>query len=562
MRQEIKKIIPQLNSKESNILFSLSLLMLSMAAFLFIGADGYVLFDDSRSYIQMQNGQGVMPLYPLFLFFNRLLWGNEHYLNFVVVEQAIVAAFCLLWFVLEIKKRFSLSFWEAYVVYLLALFPFTTDMPKAMTTQEIVTEGLAYALFYVFAVFLLDALWDKSLMRVLYSWLFVFVLALLRSQLQMLFGVCAVALLYIVFMKFRQKRRMALLGSMLIAFVICVCLMGIGVLGVVRINSSIQRMMYGESGLARLIQDNAITVEMESVPKQTETVENEATEDEITETDVEVSEGVTETTKAEEVPSSPPNTHPEVLAYLEQGYEDSGVAISQYDTLIFSKGMYEADYEDYLLFEDELLQEQFLLLYDIVDKLEYRYPYADSGLMGFRHISDAVGAIGVASLGSLDKYFADYYNTTIVYFVYQKTSQSARTIGLKLLTHHFGRFIWHTIRLSLPAFVASVFFQKERFYLLCSLITLFLYVTAIGLTIWSYVDQKADRRYGELMLGVLITDFVLVMALSLLFIGLQRYVVYAFGIFYIAYLLLLKQLWQIHGKRWFGKYIGSRPYGV
>ena len=558
MRQEIKKFIPQLNSKDSNILFALSLLMLSMAVFLFLGADGYLIANDSESYMQLQNRQGVMPLYPLFLFFNRLLWGNERYLDYVIVEQALIAAFCILWLVLKIKKRFSLKFWEAYVVYLLALLPFTVDMPLAMTTQEIVTEGLAYALFYVFAVFLLDALWDKSYRRLLYSWLFVFVLGLLRSQLQMLFGVCSVALLYIVFMKFRQKSRMALLGSMLITFVICVCLIGIGVLGVVRINSFSQRMMYGGTRLARLIQDNAINIEPESAPEQDETVESEEMTYEITE--AEVVDSMAETTEAE--PAPPPNTHPEVLAYLEQGYEDSGAAISQFDTLIFSKGMYEADYEDYLLFEDEQLQEQFLLLYDIVDKLEYRYPYADSGLMGFRHISDAVGAIGVASLGSLDKYFVEYYNTTISYFVYQKTSRAARTIGLKLLTHHFGRFVWHTIRLSLPAFVASVFFQKERFYLLCSLITLFLYVTAIGLTIWSYVDQKADRRYGELMLGVLITDFVLVMALSLLFIGLQRYVVYAFGLFYIAYFLLLRQLWQIHGKRWFGKYIGSRPYGV
>ena len=538
---------------KKNMLFSLSILMLSMAVLLFLGADGYVLFDDSKTYIEMQSGQGVMPLYPLFLFANRLMWGNERYLDFVIVEQAIVAAFCLLWFVLELRKRFSLKFWESYVVYLLALFPFTTDMPMAMTTQEIVTEGLAYALFYVFAVFLLSALWDKSLIHLLYSWLFVFILALLRSQLQMLFGVCAVALLYIVFIKFKQKRRMALLGSMLIALVICVCLMGIGVSGVVRMNSSIQIMMYGETGLASLIRDNAISVEMESVPDQTEIVEGEAMAYEITETEAEMPESVTETIKSDKVTSSPPNTHPEVVAYLEKGYEDSVVAISQYDTLIFSKGMYEADYEDYLLFEDEQLREQFLLLYDIVDNLEYRYPYADSGLMGFRHISDAVGAIGIPCLSSLDRYFADYYNTTIVYFIYQKTSQTARAIGIKLLIHHFGRFIWHTIRLSLPAFVASVFFQKERFYLLCCLITLFLYVTAIGLTIWSYADKRADHRYGELMLGVLITDIVLIMALSLFFIGLQRYVVYAFGIFYVAYFLLLRQLWLIHGKRWVGK---------
>ena len=40
--------------KAREIWFSVSLVVLSMAAFLLIGADGYVLFDDSGSYLNME----------------------------------------------------------------------------------------------------------------------------------------------------------------------------------------------------------------------------------------------------------------------------------------------------------------------------------------------------------------------------------------------------------------------------------------------------------------------------------------------------------------------------
>ena len=203
---------------------------------------------------------------------------------------------------------------------------------------------------------------------------------------------------------------------------------------------------------------------------------------------------------------------------------------------------------DYLLFEDEEVQKQFLYVFDIVDKLKYRYPYADSGLWGWQHISNSLGGMGKYCFDGLNQYFADYYNTTIVYFQYQCTAQAFRTIGMKLLLNHFGSFVVHTIRLMIPAFIFTVFFQKEQFYLLCHLITLFLYVSAIGLTVWCFANKKADSKCAEFMLMVLAHNFIIVTAISLVFIGLQRYLVYAFGIFYVAYCLLLKEVWKCYGK--------------
>ena len=47
------------------------------------------------------------------------------------------------------------------------------------------------------------------------------------------------------------------------------------------------------------------------------------------------------------------------------------------------------------------------------------------------------------------------------------------------------------------------------------------------------------------MCAVLGTNVVLAVVISLIFFGQQRYLVYNFGIFYIAYFLLLRQLWEL-----------------
>ena len=64
--------------------------------------------------------------------------------------------------------------------------------------------------------------------------------------------------------------------------------------------------------------------------------------------------------------------------------------------------------------------------------------------------------------------------------------------------------------------------------------------------IWAYKDKKADNAYGEFMCSVLGTNLVLVLVISLVFFGQQRYLVYNFGIFYISYFLLAMQLWRLY----------------
>lgn len=542
--------------KQLEYMFYASLIVISFLFLLFPTGLEYVIFDDSETYIkflQMRNVEGVMPIYPIFLFFNKLIFGKDFYLQAVMAEQTLIAILCVTCFISKMKRHFQLRYRECYLLLLLSLIPFTTDYPLSMVVQDIVTEGLSYALFYLFVVLLLDAVWERSFVKLLETVCFTFVLALLRSQLQILFAVCGAAAAYVIWVKFSTGNKWSYVGKAAAGFGLWAVVMMMGIVGTVRINYITQRILFGEGKVATFIDQNSSDMIQ---PIETAGILQEEKEEELERNPGEVykeSSAIHQATSGLErigdgveiqEPNTAPNTAPEVIEFLSNGYEESGVAVSQYSSIIFSKGMYEADYEDYLLFEDEEVQKQFLYVYELVDELGYRYPYADSGLWGWRHISDSVGDLGKHCFWGLNEYFADYYNTTIAYFQYRCTAQAFQTIGTKLLVRHFGRFVWHTVRLMIPAFIFTVFFQKEQFYLLCHLVTLFLYVTAAGLTIWCFIHKRANKRCAEFMLVVLANNFILVAVISLVFIGLQRYLVYGFGIFYVAYYLLLRELYR------------------
>ena len=124
-----------------------------------------------------------------------------------IVEQGILAAVCVILFVRTLKDEFHLHYWETYLFFFLSLMPFTTEMPQSMATQQILTEGLSYALFYLFVIVMLKAVWTKKYVWFAGSLAMTFVLAALRSQLQILFAVCSVIFLYIVCRRKQEGRK-------------------------------------------------------------------------------------------------------------------------------------------------------------------------------------------------------------------------------------------------------------------------------------------------------------------------------------------------------------------
>lgn len=506
--------LPQMNRKRSNLVLYLSLLVLALAVFLFVGSKEPVLFDDSLTYMRLRKFEGVMPLYQLLLLLNQYIFGLDSYLKAVIVEQAILAAVCVILFVKVVSDTFGLRYWESCLVFFLALLPFTVDMPQSMVTQQILTEGIAYALFYLFAVILLKAVWTKR-----YTWLagafgMAFILSMVRPQLQILFGVCGIIFLYIICMRKNSAGRLHLGVRILLGAVGCISICFTGIFITHKAAGGYQNILENSDRFYMFV------MKIQS-PEEYEWY---------------ITNGVTVAETKEK--NKKRNEEAELV--------DRAFSTSQYASLIFSRGMYEADPEDVELFEDEVVRGLYTALYQAADAEKDRYAYARTGLWMWQDIVGGIGKVGKTCLWTPSEYYAANYPEIIESDHFSDTRNTHLLhIGITLIRAHFGRFLYHTLMMLPQAFICTVFFQIKPIYLLCHLVTLFLYLSAFTLMIWGYADRKADHRCAESMAFVLGNNVVMVIIISLVFFGQQRYLVYNFGIFYAAYYLLLRELWNI-----------------
>ena len=507
----------QLNTRQKDRLFYGSLVLLALFVFLFVGSREPVLFDDSGSYMRVERFEGVMPLYPLFLFFNQCLFGTENYLSVVIVEQAVFSAACTILFVREIKNKFFLQYAEGYFLFFLTLLPFTTELPQAMMTQTILTEGLAYGAFYLLMLFFLRAVWEKRIRWAIVSCVTTFFLAMLRSQLQILFGVCGIVFWYVMWRRESAGRKRA--AGILIGCAGCVLISLSGVWISART----------VAGYHDIIRNNMRVNAFIMKVQEPEYFQKLSTNE-----DGEVKEGI----------------ELEEAVWKDQEEEAAArkpVTTSQITSLILSRGMYEADAEDVWLYEDAMVRGLYEALYEAVDQEQQRYAYEKKGLWMWKDIVGGIGQSGKTCLSAGVRYYQENYPEIYESGRFNEVwNDSLRTIGIKLLQAHFARFLYHTLMLLPQAFICTVFFQIAPIYLLCHLVTLFLYLSAAALMIWGYADRKVSESSAEFMALVLGTNLVLVFVISLVFFGQQRYLVYAFGMFYIAYYVLLRKLWNLY----------------
>ncbi len=535
---------PQLNEKQKETAFYLSLAVILLCFFL-LGRGNYVICTDSAFYMRVIIGrEGVVPVYPLFLLMSELIFGSG-YLTAVVVEQALLAVICILTMVGVFKKRFALSYWQGYLIAAFAVLPFTMNLPAAMATQEIMTEGIGYAVFYLFMAALLKAVWDKSYLWLGVMWGVGLFLSLVRSQLQILFIVCGVICIYVIALRKRPERTggkiLRLLAGTAAGALVCI----IGIVCAMKINNCYRGLIHQDNALTKL----AVRVQGDS---RSDTREDSATQTQSEKGSVQAGES-TESEEAAEIDAAVGSGEiPDAEAAADTGEQtaepEQPYITSQYVTLIFSRGMYEADYEDYKLFEDELLQELFLALYEGADSNGSLYTYAKPGLWMWHDVAASIGQVGVDCFAVQNDFYGNVHpqiGQDVNYSDIRNGNQLK--IGFTLLKEHFGRFLYHTLVMLPQGFICTVFFQIAPIYFLCHMVTLFLYISALGLMIWAYRNRNVENGYGETMCAVLCTNLVMVVVISLIFFGQQRYLVYTFGLFYIAYFLLLTQLWKQYG---------------
>lgn len=473
----------------------LVLCLFGMIFYLFSGRQWVYLIDDSFTYLNpnAQNA-GVMPIYPAFLFIVKFIFGENLHLSAVVVIQSVIAVVCTLSFTLYLQRIFRLKFPEMILFYAFTMMPFAIDLPERCVSHMILTEGLAYPFFYIYFIFVLQYIFDKKIKWLFSTVLMAVFMGLIRSQLIFLLIFTVVIF---VFVEFAKKEY----STKILRWVKAGVNLIIGVIG----SFMLVLCIYQVCGCYA----NYLVPAIDRWENRQEAAGNESGQGEI----AKVENAETEVIENEEK-----------IEYKE--------TMSQFTHLIMIRGFYEADEEDAALFDTPEMQEIFRRVYAAVDEQQYRYEYARPGLYMWRDlIKDRI--VTTAS-GAITTYLNDNPDVKI------DRNAVMRELGMKVLLRHFDRYLYHSIRLAIPGFISSIFFQIERIYWLCHLITLFLF----GIEIFGILyclKSNGERKtvlFASATVGFI---FLMVVIINLVFEGTQRYLVYAMGIFYCSLYLLLKE---------------------
>lgn len=120
-----------------------------------------------------------------------------------------------------------------------------------------------------------------------------------------------------------------------------------------------------------------------------------------------------------------------------------------------------------------------------------------------------------------------------------KLYSSMEYIVATLCSKHIFEYLFMSIHLMVQSFVASVFIQPDSIRNLCYVITLLIYVGTFAVIYIAERKMKVEKKYiipSLITLLFLITNVVFT---NIIFYGLQRYVVYTFGMFYVSWFIML-----------------------
>lgn len=135
----------------------------------------------------------------------------------------------------------------------------------------------------------------------------------------------------------------------------------------------------------------------------------------------------------------------------------------------------------------------------------------------------------------------EYYTTYMSDRIDNGIDKIIASMSGKLLRAHYAEYWGMTLLLCLESLVLSIFIQPSRIFTLCNIAAMFLYIFSIVL----FVRSLRIRRDVDITIPYIITMTALlgnVFITNLLFYGMQRYIVYTFGYFYLSLILMLSKL--------------------
>ena len=185
-----------MNSKKQPSVFSFKdnieiyiLTVISAIILFFYGNYEPIALNDSQGYIDMQIIRS--PLYPIFLNTFRTILSDDTYLLGAIICQTLLAILSIFLLLITIKKHFGYPKLVSVLIYPFVLSPFVIEAFSGhgvLFTNTILTEGLAYSLFYLYMCLFMNTLYANKnsvlLINLISSYILSGVLILLRGQMQ------------------------------------------------------------------------------------------------------------------------------------------------------------------------------------------------------------------------------------------------------------------------------------------------------------------------------------------------------------------------------------------
>lgn len=434
-----------------------------LTALFFLFGQGVVWFafggDTEAYYINFGHHIEVKPLYPLFFYILKLIFGSELYLYAAAIIQMVIAVVCIMIFVHFLSAKLKLGTVSILLVWGASLLPFYLLLPEDPIPHVLMTESLTYPLLYVYVILLLKAIYDNDVKFFYLGMVFVVFMTLIRGQMLFLFPVTVMAYFGYLFVKLPGKAKDKVINF--IKFLI------------------VSFLLIKAGGLLAQV--------------------------------------------------------------YEKVFFDAPAQDYSAQTVI-QKALYCSDEKDTMLFKDEIEKEIFDITFAGMQEMKTTYQFDEGGLWSWKHITGSFGANSYLVQDVIEKVLSSHgkWPNDIIEQENQILKYS-RQISNKLIQKNWIRCLKVSFLLMPAGFVSTVLFHKESIYFLIHIATAFLYLLAF---VGSIIISKKEGRLlqeTEYMWMALIIAVINVVSANIVHFGLQRYLAYTVGIFYVGLYLMLRR---------------------
>lgn len=199
---KITDCIKQFYGENKNKILYTALGIIGFLVLMFVSRErGYFIQTDSKLYINHTQAAAIMPIYPEFIRMCQLLFGEEYdqFLNAAVFLQTLLAVVCTLKLLDYIRCHFKLEMFSTIICYIALLLLWGIDYVYAGMNHQILTEALAYPIFYIYFMYVLKSLWEEEFYKYSVAHLaWGLVLSEIRSQMRMMILISAMIILYAI----------------------------------------------------------------------------------------------------------------------------------------------------------------------------------------------------------------------------------------------------------------------------------------------------------------------------------------------------------------------------